>query len=194
VALGEALDGPAGPSARALEPIAAKPDVRVCRYSEKDVLSKRSVSGAERQEPRGRGSMTKPIVKPSFTGDQVNRLWEYRNHVDREFFSRLSFFSIVESILFAVAAQLHGLTRTPARGFWVFVTFGFIFTAVWAYCQIRMKYMLDRLSELCEEPIPEYRLIRNYCRGSWPISTMSLLGYAVPNLFVLAWIGLFIFA
>ena len=134
----------------------------------------------------GTGGDQVPRATERLAPDQINRLWDYRNHVDQEFFGRLNFFLVFESILLAAAGQLLLAGSVPTLAIKAFMSLGLLITAVWAYSQARIKFILDWLSVLCRENIPEYRLFRAF--GNWPISSMTLLTYAIPLLVSLIWV------
>jgi hypothetical protein len=118
---------------------------------------------------------------------QIERLWSYRNHVDKEFFVRLNFFLVFESVLLAVASQLSMAPAMPVGPIKLFEVAGIVITLIWAYAQIRSKYVLDWLAFLCKENIPEYTIFRR--RGRWQISSMWLLTYAIPAVVTGIWIN-----
>ena len=146
----------------------------------------------EREEP-GRHPDAREDQAPSAKGKlrpgQVDRLWEYRNQVNNEFFGRLNFFLIFESILLAAAVQLLVAPNIPVLAIKGFVVLGLLITGVWTYAQARIKFILDWLAKLCRQNMPESNLF--WAFGNWPVSSMTLLTYIIPLLVALIWIVLF---
>ena len=133
-------------------------------------------------------------VKEHFDTEQINRLWEYRLHLDGEFYSLLNFFLVFESILLGVVGILYSklsLTIALIKGI---TLLGLIITIVWAYIQARHKYILDILGASAKETIPEYKsFLETLAKGRWPFSSMWLLSYMIPALIGLIWIVLLFF-
>lgn len=96
---------------------------------------------------------------------QIERLWQYRNQVDQEYYGRLNFFLIFESILLAAAVQVDSSGHASSTVSKVFVLLGLLITLVWLYAQARVAHILSYLRSLCNEYLPEYRLFRAY---KWP--------------------------
>ncbi|SRR5216683_6577557 len=116
---------------------------------------------------------------------QVERLWEYRNSVDREFYTRLNFFLVFESILIAAVSLLVNKTSDPLIH--LLGLLGLTITLIFAYAQLRVKYVLDKLKQLCDVNIPEYALFRAI--AWWPrLSSTTLLTWAPPSLITAIWI------
>src|SRR5215471_15698023 len=108
--------------------------------------------------------------------EQLRRLWEHRLHVDNEFYSRLNFFLIFESVLLGVVGALYSKTNQVMLVLRVIVILGLCITLVWAYVQARHKYLLDAINARCYEIMPEYRATSEYWKKTkWPFSTRWLL-------------------
>ncbi len=121
--------------------------------------------------------------------EQLRRLWEHRLHVDNEFYSRLNFFLIFESVLLGVVGALYSKTNQAMLVLRVFVILGLCITLVWAYVQARQKYFLDAINAQCREIMPEYRAtVENWNKTKWPLSTRWLLAYVLPTLIAFVWI------
>jgi len=124
--------------------------------------------------------------KEEFSSEQIEHLWTYRNHVDQEFFTRLNFFLVFESILIGATINLVTKTSAPTLVIRIIEIAGLVITAVFWYAQVRSKYVLDKLAELCDIHIPEYRQFR--ARNRWPISSMKLLAWGIPPVIAIIWI------
>jgi hypothetical protein len=121
--------------------------------------------------------------------EQLRRLWENRLHVDNEFYSRLNFFLIFESVLLGVVGTLYSKTNQAMPVLKVIVILGLCITLVWAYVQAKHKYFLDAINAQCREIMPEYRAtVENWNKIKWPLSTRWLLAYVIPTLIALVWI------
>ena len=121
--------------------------------------------------------------------EQLRRLWENRLHVDNEFYSRLNFFLIFESVLLGVVGTLYSKTNQAMLMLKVIVILGLCITLVWAYVQAKHKYFLDAINAQCREIMPEYRATVEYWKKTkWPLSTRWLLAYVIPTLIAFVWI------
>jgi hypothetical protein len=121
--------------------------------------------------------------------EELRRLWEHRLHVDNEFYSRLNFFLIFESVLLGVVGALYSKTNQIMFVLRVIAILGFCITLVWAYVQARHTYLLDAINARCIEVMPEYRATIEYWKKTkWPLSTRWLLAYVIPILIALVWI------
>ena len=122
--------------------------------------------------------------------DQINRLWEYRLHIDNEYYGRLNFFLVFESVLLGVVGILFTRPNPPILILRVIVFLGLSITLVWGYIQARHKYILDYLNIICRRSIPEYNdYLEGIAQGKWPpVSSMWLLTYIIPCLVVLIWL------
>lgn len=133
-------------------------------------------------------------MKEPFNPEQINRLWEYRLHMDGEFYSLLNFFLVFESILLGVVGILYGKPSSTIALIKGITLLGLIITIVWGYIQARHKYILDLLGKTSKEMLPEYKsFLENLARGKWPLSSMGLLSYIVPALIGFIWIILLFF-
>jgi hypothetical protein len=128
-------------------------------------------------------------MRKNLNNDQINRLWEHRLHVDNEFYSRLNFFLVFESVLMGVVGVLYSSPHPVMFVLRAISILGFCITLVWVYVQARHKYLLDTLNARCSEIIPEYRETIDYWKKTkWPFSTRWLLAYVIPVLVVAVWI------
>jgi len=125
--------------------------------------------------------------------EELRRMWEHRLHVDNEFYSRLNFFLIFESVLIGSVGALYSKTNQVMLMLRVIAFLGLGITLVWAYVQARHKYLLDAINALCREKMPEYKAtIEYFNKTKWPLSTRWLLAYVIPTLIVLVWVILII--
>ena len=125
--------------------------------------------------------------------EELRRMWEHRLHVDNEFYSRLNFFLIFESVLIGSVGALYSKTNQVMLVLRVIAFLGLGITLVWAYVQARHKYLLDAINALCREKMPEYKAtIEYFNKTKWPLSTRWLLAYVIPTLIVLVWVILII--
>ena len=125
--------------------------------------------------------------------EELRRMWEHRLHVDNEFYSRLNFFLIFESVLIGEVGALYSKTNQVMLVLRVIAFLGLGITLVWAYVQARHKYLLDAINALCREKMPEYKAtIEYFNKTKWPLSTRWLLAYVIPTLIVLVWVILII--
>ena len=125
--------------------------------------------------------------------EELRRLWEYKLQVDNEFYSRLNFFLIFESVLIGAVGALYSKTNQVMLVLRVIAFLGLCITLVWAYVQARHKYLLDAINALCREKMPEYKAtIEYFNKTKWPLSTRWLLAYVIPTLIVLVWVILII--
>jgi hypothetical protein len=130
--------------------------------------------------------------------DQLNRLWEHKLHVEDNFYNRLNFFLIFESLLLSSVVSAVFNTSPPLSGRAVLIIItclGFLLTILWGYAQARQKYLLDDLRAYLRELLPEYQATHERrSQVKWPVSSMNLLTYLVPPLIGLVWVTLLVFA
>jgi hypothetical protein len=127
-------------------------------------------------------------VHENLDNEERRRLWEYKLQVDNEFYSRLNFFLIFESVLIGAVGALYSKTNQVMLVLRVIAFRGLCITLVWAYVQARHKYLLDAINALCKEIMPEYKATIEYWnKTKWPFSTRWLLAYVIPTLIVLVW-------
>jgi hypothetical protein len=121
--------------------------------------------------------------------EELRRMWEHRLHVDNEFYSRLNFFLIFESVLIGAVGALYSKANQVMLVLRVIAFLGLGITLVWSYVQARHKYLLDAINALCREKMPEYKAtIEYFNKSKWPLSTRWLLAYVIPTLIVLVWV------
>lgn len=134
--------------------------------------------------------MKKQIPMPEdLDSEQRARLWEYRLHLDNNFYNRLNFFLIFESVLIGMVGVLYSRPSPSMIVVRLVILLGFSLTVIWGYVQARQMYILYSIHELVQEIAPEYKLafVRRD-RRKWPIPSMWLLAYAVPCLVALVWL------
>jgi hypothetical protein len=123
--------------------------------------------------------------------EQINRLLEYRLHLENNFNNRLNFFLVFESVLIAMVGVLYSRPSTSILVARLVIILGFSLTLIWGYVQARQKYVVYSINELMEEIAPEYKLAsERRKRRKWPISSIWLLTYLVPGFIALTWVVL----
>lgn len=131
---------------------------------------------------------------PSATVDEINRLWQHGMHEERLFHDRLNYFTASEVGLLGVFAILYH--KEPSC--WVFAPLTMValtFALLWLTVQVRHWRYCVHVNEQIKRVVPEYaRTISTFGpRGSQDgLSISKPLAFAVPLLFVIAWIALFI--
>jgi hypothetical protein len=146
------------------------------------------------------GTATKENPSSQLTSEQADRLWQHGLHEDNVFNDRINFFLVIEAILLGSVATLFG--QISANGRFVllaFIAFGFILTLIWWYVSARHMYVLEGLRKRAREVFPEYAATRTMREGErerkrWLVSANWLLAHAVPVIFILIWVVLFIVA
>lgn len=133
-------------------------------------------------------------MSQNLDNEQLNRLRAHGLHEDVMFHTKLNFFLVYESVMLGVVGVLYS-RPTPAKAVLISMTcLGLILTIIWGYVQARHKYIFDSIRALQREVVPEYRLVMEKReRVNWPISSNSLLAYAVPALVAVTWVVLLIF-
>ncbi len=137
-------------------------------------------------------------MSENLENDQLNRVWEYRLHVESLFYSRLNFFLVFESVLLGVVGALYGKPNSAMLVLRVIVVLGLSITIIWMLVQARHKLMFDAISEEVAERMPEYVVTwkRINERLGWflrSVPAIFLLTYIVPLLVALVWICLLFF-
>jgi hypothetical protein len=128
-------------------------------------------------------------MQKDLDSEQINHLWEHRRHVDIQFYSRMNFFLVFESVLLGVVGVMYSKPATPSLILKGIIVLGLILTLIWEYSQARHKYILDDLTTLVKEVMPEYeQVIERRRKAKWPISNRTLSAYVVPSLIALLWI------
>lgn len=134
----------------------------------------------------------------NLNNDQINRVWEYRLHIETLFYNRLNFFLVFESVLLGVVGALYSKPNPANPVLKVIVILGFCITVIWIFVQARHKRILDVLSTRTTELMPEFReswrKIKE--RMDWiryNVPALFLLTYIVPTMVALVWIFLLFF-
>jgi hypothetical protein len=126
--------------------------------------------------------------------EQISRLWEHFWHLDNNFYNRLNFFLVFESVLLGVVGLLYSRPNGSILVLKLIMLLGFSLTVLWGYVQARQKYLLDDLVEQVKAVAPEYRMtLERRKHAKWPISSVWLLAYIVPLLVALIWLLFLIF-
>ncbi len=121
--------------------------------------------------------------------DQINRLWDYRLHLEDIYYSRHNFLLVFESVLLGVVGVLFSRTNPQILVLKIIAILGLSLTIVWGYTQAWQLHVIDDLRNYLKEVVPEYRATwerRNIAR--WPIRTMHLLTFVIPTLVALVWL------
>jgi hypothetical protein len=129
------------------------------------------------------------MINEELDEEQIRRLWEYRNLIDVELYTRLNSFLIFESLLLSAASILY-TSHISYITLVVVVLFGFSITLVWGYSQAAHKAVYEHVRSLCQKYIPEYELFRynSWPHSHWPISGMWILTYIIPTLVACMWV------
>ena len=127
--------------------------------------------------------------KNSYTPDQVERLWQYRNSVITYFNSFVSSFLIAESVLLAVVGMIASSNSSMTKIKFPIIILGFILTLLWMYVQAKQRFIIRNLKTICIEYLVEYREQQELRQNSvWKMSTTWLLTFLLPLLFAIIWI------
>lgn len=129
---------------------------------------------------------------------KLNRLWEYRLHIENQYYSRLNFFLVFESVLLGVVGALYSRPNSSIFVLRVIVILGFRITVIWLLVQSRHKLIFDAVNEEVAERMPEYVVTWNrinkklgwFHRG---LHAIFLLTYVVPLLVVFVWLCILLF-
>jgi hypothetical protein len=106
----------------------------------------------------------------------------------------MNLFLVFESVLLGVVGVLYTKPDTPLPALKGITALGLALTLVWAYSQARHRYILDDLTSLAREVIPEYRdTLERRARTRWPLSNGKVFTYVVPALVILLWIVFLLF-
>jgi hypothetical protein len=137
-------------------------------------------------------------MSENLDNEQINRVWEYRLHIENLFYNRLNFFLVFESVLLGVVGALYSKPNPANPVLKVIVLLGFSITVIWIFVQARHKRILDVLSIRTNELMPEFRASwkRIDERMGWLrslVPALFLLTYVVPSLVALVWIFLLFF-
>lgn len=126
--------------------------------------------------------------------EQTRRLWEFRLHLNGNFYNRLNFFLVFESVLLGVVGLLYSKPQPPVLVVKMMILLGLSLTVIWGYIQARQKYLLDDLDAHVKAVAPEYEaFLERRKRSRWPVSSKWLLTYVVPALIAFVWLVLLFF-
>ena len=124
----------------------------------------------------------------SLDNEQVRRLWEYRLHINSNYYNRLNFFLVFESVLLGVVGVLYSKPGSAALLVKMIILLGLSLTVIWGYAQGRIKYLLDYIDEQVAKVAPEFKVTQEERKRSrWFISSKWLLTYIIPILVALVW-------
>ena len=117
-------------------------------------------------------------------------LWDWLKHENNIFANRGSFFLIAESALFAIIATKSSTTTLAAQC--VLCVTGLLITLLWLLVNIKHVLGTHRLIEkkLKDKGHPWSKIQKE--RTKWPWPNHILLGIALPVLFLVLWIFLFV--
>ena len=108
----------------------------------------------------------------SYTPDQVERLWQYRNSVITYFNGFVSSFLVAESVLLAVVGMIASNNSSMAKIKFPIIILGFILTLLWMYVQAKQRFIIQNLKKVCLENLVEYRVQQELRQNSvWKYST-----------------------
>ncbi len=125
----------------------------------------------------------------SYTPDQINQMWDYRNSVITYFNGFVSSFLVAESVLLAVIGMISSSNSSMANIKIPIIIMGFILTLLWLYVQAKQRFIIKNIKKDCIENIEWYQIqqeIRE--RSLWRFSTTWLLTFMLPLLFAVIWI------
>ncbi len=128
------------------------------------------------------------------TVDELNRLWQHGMHEERLFHDRMNFFSAMQVGLLGVFAILYHKEPSPGV-FFPLTAVALALTLLWLVVQVRHWRYCVHVNKLVERAVPEYgRTIASYVASGRKNGLLIShpLAYAVPLLFALAWVSLFV--
>ncbi len=129
------------------------------------------------------------MMPENLGNDQINRLWDYKLHLENIYYNRHNFFLVFESILLGVVGVLFSRSNPERLVLKVIAILGLSITIVWGYAQTRQVQIIDDLETFLEGIVPEYRPVwKRRNRSIWPSRTLWILTYVVPILVALVWI------
>ena len=123
--------------------------------------------------------------------DEINRIWQHGMHEERLFHDRLNYFSAMQIGLLGVFAILYH--KEPALV--VFTLIALLFTLLWLWVQVRHWRYCVHVNEQIKRFVPEYgRTVEAFAAPGRKdgLSISRPLAIAVPLLFFLTWIALFV--
>jgi len=122
----------------------------------------------------------------------AKRYWDHAKHEDKTVGNRLSFFLVFESILFGVFATVYlrsSVNDIPLLN--VIAAAGLTVTLIWAYIQVRHRFILDAMRPRMIANFDEYAETLRW-RALWPFHGGWLLNIGLPFVATLLWLSLFI--
>lgn len=126
--------------------------------------------------------------------EQQRRIWELRLHFNQNFYNRLNFFLVFESVLLGVVGLLYSKPQPPVLILKMMVLPALCLTIIWGYVQSRQKHFIDDLDEQIICFAPEYKAHLERRRPQrWYISSKWLLTYMTPGLVILIWLAFLFF-
>jgi hypothetical protein len=133
-----------------------------------------------------------PRVPPP--ADEINRIWQHGMHEERLFHDRLNYFSAMQIGLLGVFAILYH--KEPALVVFMPLTIiALLFTLLWLWVQVRHWRYCVHVNEQIKRFVPEYgRTVEAFAAPGRKdgLSISRPLAIAVPLLFFLTWIALFV--
>ncbi len=134
------------------------------------------------------------IDDPPATPDEINRVWQHGMHEERLFHDRMNFFSAMQVGLLGVFAILYHKEPSPGV-FFPLTAVALALTLLWLFVQVRHWRYCVHVNAQVKRAVPEYG--RTVATFEAPGRTDGLsisrpLAYAVPLLFAVTWISLFV--
>jgi hypothetical protein len=131
--------------------------------------------------------------------EQRARLWDHRLHVETMLYTRVTLFSVIESILLATVGTVYSKPGFSLLVVKAIVFLGLCITIIWVYLQDRVKQVFEAVDARALKHLPEYKgSVDAFKAPRWPLSkskspTPPILAYVIPALFALVWIFLLFF-
>jgi hypothetical protein len=151
-----------------------------------------------RQDKQTSGWKDDKPTPENLSPEQLARLWEHRLHVEKLFYSRLSFFLAFETILLGVVGALYSKNGPPIFVLRAISVLGLCITLVWLVVQHRHRHIFNVLDKRAKCHFAEYcETVKIIDEGKFQPPGKNpaiwLLTYLVPFLLVLAWVFLLLF-
>jgi hypothetical protein len=125
--------------------------------------------------------------------DELNRLWQHGLHEERLFHDRLNYFSAIQVGLLGVFAILYH--KEPSPGIFAPLTIvALVFCGLWLRIQVRHWRYCVHVHDKIKLSVPEYtRTLAGFATPHRKdgLSISQSLAFAVPLLFMAAWVALF---
>jgi hypothetical protein len=125
--------------------------------------------------------------------DEVNRLWQHGLHEERLFHDRLNYFSAIQVGLLGVFSILYHKEVSPVP-FAPLTVVALVIGLLWLRIQVRHWRYCVHVHDEIRRAVPEYaRTVAGFAtpRIKDGLSISQPLAYAVPLLFMAAWVALF---